>query len=240
MDQTPQQVPQQLPQQAFHPSSEPLTVKDWFVTLFITYIPIVGLIMLLVWAFDNTTNLNKKNFAKASLLWMLIGIVLAIIFLVWFYFRPEKKRTPVEKHATRIREKSDEPQDKIFEKMEDDGIIPVQARVYDDFTRNIYNTTIPVADVRKIRQQYDNLGRKWLFQNKWVYALNKNADGSYIPVPITETMDNPPSKLHRALYQPEVDIVFNVQPERNLLQKYGAILLFAGVCLFIMFMMVKG
>ena len=84
MEQTPQQIPPQQPEQAFRPSSEPLAVKDWFVTLFITYIPIVGLIMLLVWAFDSTTNVNKKNFAKASLLWTLIGIVLAIIFFTMF------------------------------------------------------------------------------------------------------------------------------------------------------------
>jgi hypothetical protein len=67
------------------PSSEPLSVKDWFVTLFITYIPMVGLIMLLVWAFDSTTNVNKKNFAKASLIWSLIGIGIAILFLVAFF-----------------------------------------------------------------------------------------------------------------------------------------------------------
>ena len=66
------------------PGSEPLSVKEWFVTLFITYIPLVGLIMMLVWAFDSSTNVNKKNFAKASLIWMLIGIGLAFIFLVAF------------------------------------------------------------------------------------------------------------------------------------------------------------
>ncbi len=67
------------------PSTEPLSVKDWFVTLFITYIPMVGLIMLLVWAFDSTTNVNKKNFAKASLIWTLIGIGIAILFMVLFF-----------------------------------------------------------------------------------------------------------------------------------------------------------
>ena len=66
------------------PGSEPMSVKDWFVTLLITYIPLVGFIMLLVWAFDSSTNLNKKNFAKASLIWMLIGIVLVIIFFALF------------------------------------------------------------------------------------------------------------------------------------------------------------
>lgn len=73
---------QQLP--VSQPSAEPMSVKDWIITLLITYIPLVGLIMLLVWAFDSSTHPNKKNFAKASLVWMLIGIVLALIFFALF------------------------------------------------------------------------------------------------------------------------------------------------------------
>jgi hypothetical protein len=61
-----------------------MSMKDWIITLLISYIPLVGLIMLIVWAFDSNTNPNKKNWAKASLIWMLIGIGIAIIFLVLF------------------------------------------------------------------------------------------------------------------------------------------------------------
>ena len=74
-----QQAPP-MPQQ----DTSPMSMKDWFITLLISYIPLVGLIMLLIWAFDSTTNLNKKNWAKASLIWMLVGIGLAIIILVVF------------------------------------------------------------------------------------------------------------------------------------------------------------
>jgi len=73
---------QQLP--VSQSNAEPMSVKDWIITLLITYIPLVGLIMLLVWAFDSSTHPNKKNFAKASLIWMLIWIVLAIIFFALF------------------------------------------------------------------------------------------------------------------------------------------------------------
>jgi len=76
-----------MEQQVQHPSqptAESMSVKDWFLTLLITYIPLVGLVMLFVWAFDSNTNLNKKNFAKASLLWMVVGIALAIIIFVLF------------------------------------------------------------------------------------------------------------------------------------------------------------
>ncbi|MBP1658360.1 MAG: hypothetical protein H6Q31_2961 [Bacteroidetes bacterium] len=73
---------QQLP--VSQSSAEPMSVKDWIITLLITYIPLVGLIMLLVWAFDSSTHPNKKNFAKASLIWMLIWIVVALIFFALF------------------------------------------------------------------------------------------------------------------------------------------------------------
>jgi heme/copper-type cytochrome/quinol oxidase subunit 2 len=56
-----------------------LTVGDWFVTLLITAIPLIGLIMLFVWAFSGGTNPNKANWAKATLIWVAIGIVLYII-----------------------------------------------------------------------------------------------------------------------------------------------------------------
>jgi hypothetical protein len=32
-------------------------------------IPLVGFILLLVWAFSSTENPNKKNYARAVLLW---------------------------------------------------------------------------------------------------------------------------------------------------------------------------
>jgi hypothetical protein len=61
-----------------------MSMKDWIITLLISYIPLVGLIMLIVWAFDANTNPNKKNWAKASLIWMLIGIGIAIVFFILF------------------------------------------------------------------------------------------------------------------------------------------------------------
>lgn len=46
--------------------------------------PIVNLVILFVWGFGGGANPNKSNFAKASFIWMLIGIVLTIIFYVMF------------------------------------------------------------------------------------------------------------------------------------------------------------
>ncbi|MDX1672033.1 MAG: hypothetical protein R3211_06805 [Balneolaceae bacterium] len=57
-----------------------ITVGDWVLTLFLTFIPIVGIIMLFVWAFGSNTHPIKANWAKASLIWVGIAIVLYIIF----------------------------------------------------------------------------------------------------------------------------------------------------------------
>lgn len=43
-------------------------------------IPLVNLIMLFVWAFGGS-NPSKANFAKASLMWALIGIVFYILLI---------------------------------------------------------------------------------------------------------------------------------------------------------------
>ena len=44
-----------------------VTVGDWVLTYLIAAIPLVGIIMLFIWAFGNDTNPNKANWAKAAL-----------------------------------------------------------------------------------------------------------------------------------------------------------------------------
>jgi len=60
--------------------AEPMSVKDWLITLIITAIPLVGIIMLFVWAFGSDTHPSKQNWAKAGLIMAAIVIVLYIIF----------------------------------------------------------------------------------------------------------------------------------------------------------------
>ena len=57
---------------------------EWLVTFLISAIPIVGFIMLLVWAFGSGTNESKANWAKALLLYFVIIIAMTIIFSVIF------------------------------------------------------------------------------------------------------------------------------------------------------------
>lgn len=57
----------------------PMTLGDWIITLLLLYIPCVNIIMIFVWAFGSDTNTSKKNFARAVLIFALIGIALSII-----------------------------------------------------------------------------------------------------------------------------------------------------------------
>jgi hypothetical protein len=61
-----------------------VSIGEWVVTLLITALPLIGLIMLFVWAFGDGANLSKKNWAIAMLIWYAIAIVLAILFFVIF------------------------------------------------------------------------------------------------------------------------------------------------------------
>ena len=61
------------------PNKEVMTLGQWLITTLIMAIPCVGFIMTLVWAFGNG-NENRKNFCRASLIWMVVGIVLLVIF----------------------------------------------------------------------------------------------------------------------------------------------------------------
>jgi hypothetical protein len=60
----------------------PINTGEWFITILITNIPLIGFIMLVVWAFDKQGNPNKANWAKAKLIWYAAGIGIAILVLM--------------------------------------------------------------------------------------------------------------------------------------------------------------
>lgn len=60
----------------------PINTGEWFLTILITNIPLIGFIMLIVWAFDKQGNPNKANWAKAKLIWYVAGIGIAILVLM--------------------------------------------------------------------------------------------------------------------------------------------------------------
>ena len=70
------------PYQPFQKQADEVTLGEWMITLLLSFLPIVNIVMLFVWAFGSNTNPSKANWAKATLIWMAIGIVLAILFVV--------------------------------------------------------------------------------------------------------------------------------------------------------------
>ena len=62
-------------------TTAPMSFGDWIVTLLLLMIPIANIVLLFVWAFSSETNLNKKNFAKAQLIFMGIGLFISILFV---------------------------------------------------------------------------------------------------------------------------------------------------------------
>jgi succinate dehydrogenase/fumarate reductase cytochrome b subunit len=70
------------PQMQPRPQSSEVSFGEWFLTIFLTAIPLVGIVLLFVWAFGATTNPSKANWAKASLAWAAIVIVLYLLIFV--------------------------------------------------------------------------------------------------------------------------------------------------------------
>lgn len=60
-------------------NEQPVSVGNWILTMLVMMIPIVNIIMVFVWAFSGGTPVSKSNWAKAILIWMLIGIVIGVI-----------------------------------------------------------------------------------------------------------------------------------------------------------------
>lgn len=62
----------------FEKTSNEMTVGDWLITMLILIIPIVNIVMLFIWGFGNPD--PRRNYARASLIWMAICVVLMLIF----------------------------------------------------------------------------------------------------------------------------------------------------------------
>lgn len=66
-----------------------MSLGDWALTLLITFLPLIGFVMLIYWSISSSTNPNKQNWAKAMLilyfmvfvLYMLMGPALFNAFL---------------------------------------------------------------------------------------------------------------------------------------------------------------
>ena len=55
----------------------PTSVGGWILTYILMCIPLVNIVMLIVWAASASTETSKSNWAKATLILMLISVVLS-------------------------------------------------------------------------------------------------------------------------------------------------------------------
>ncbi len=67
---------------SYSDDNAPMTMGEWILTLLLMSIPCVNIVLCCVWAFGNTGNVNRRNFCRAELIFMGIGIVLGIIMVV--------------------------------------------------------------------------------------------------------------------------------------------------------------
>lgn len=64
----------------------PLSMGEWLLTLLIAMVPCIGLVVYLVWAFDHSGNVNRKNFCRAYLILHVISIVLVMVMMIFMLF----------------------------------------------------------------------------------------------------------------------------------------------------------
>lgn len=171
----------------------------------------------------------------------LMAIGFAVIFSVWYFI---KHRKPKKSTSSRIVEntkqtatapalpKDESPADFV------DSLVEVPARIYDNATRTVKNAMLDATSVRKIRQTYGNLGRRWFRDGEWRYAIVRLMSGECIPLQqfMVLSLKNPPERLHRALQQEETESFYKPRDNRSALAKYGPYLLFAGVVIVILFL----
>lgn len=55
------------------------SVGSWMITILVTAIPVVGFIYLVVVAFGATSSPSRRNWARATFAWYIIGAVVAVV-----------------------------------------------------------------------------------------------------------------------------------------------------------------
>ena len=78
---TPQQQVMGRAEQCPPPGSiyEPISVGRYMLLILLAAIPVVNIIVYIIWAVS-ATNLNIRNYAKASLIWIVIGMGIVMFF----------------------------------------------------------------------------------------------------------------------------------------------------------------
>lgn len=67
------------------PAQPEMTVGNWVLTIFLSGLGIIGIILLFVWGFSDSTPIAKKNYARAMLIWEAIAVGLVILLYVGLF-----------------------------------------------------------------------------------------------------------------------------------------------------------
>ena len=62
-------------------NSKVLSIGEWLITKFLILIPIVNIILLFIWSFSKKENINKSNWAKATLIIYSLRLCFYLIIL---------------------------------------------------------------------------------------------------------------------------------------------------------------
>lgn len=58
--------------------SKTLGVGEWMLVIFAFLIPLVNIVFMAMWAFSSEGNVHRRNFARASMLWLIILLVACV------------------------------------------------------------------------------------------------------------------------------------------------------------------
>lgn len=69
-------------------NEQPMTLKDWIITIILLFIPIVGLIMLIIWAVDkdDPRNIFSKAYLIVSIGIFVITFTIYILIMIFILF----------------------------------------------------------------------------------------------------------------------------------------------------------
>jgi hypothetical protein len=72
------------PSRIYSNGEMPVSLGEWIITWIVLGIPLVGIIMLFVWAFGSDTKRSKKTYCQATLIISLAITVLSVFFFFVF------------------------------------------------------------------------------------------------------------------------------------------------------------
>ena len=64
------------------PAQQQEGLGGWIMAVLLTLIPFVNIIYLLVLAFGTGPSVAKRNFARATLIWMAVGIMVSVVLAI--------------------------------------------------------------------------------------------------------------------------------------------------------------